>query len=295
MISILIPTYNYNVFPLVEKLYNEISKAVISCDILVCDDASSIPFPENESIGKFENVSYIVSENNLGRTGVRQLLAEKARYDNLLFLDADVMPKSDNFISPYLKEIANDVVFGGITYQEQPPPKDMMLRWKYGRERETVSVAERIKQPYLSINSGCFMIKRKLFLRVSEKLQFKKYGLDNYFKELLRKENATVHHFENPADHLGLESNEKFLQKALEAIDTTVYLEKEIRLADNVRPIQKSYLKLKRLGMTGLFSSFIFVFKKRMERNFVSANPNLYWFDLYRLRYYIQLKNKKNA
>lgn len=295
MISILIPTYNYNVFPLVEKLYNEIFKAVISYEILVCDDASSILFPENESIGKFENVSYIVSENNLGRTGVRQLLAEKARYDNLLFLDADVMPKSDNFISPYLKEIANDVVFGGITYQEQPPSKDMMLRWKYGRERETVSVAERIKQPYLSINSGCFMIKRKLFLRVSEKLQFKKYGLDNYFKELLRKENATVHHIDNPADHLGLESNEKFLQKALEAIDTTVYLEKEIRLADNVRPIQKSYLKLKRLGVTGLFSSFISVFKKRMERNFISANPNLYWFDLYRLRYYIQLKNKKNA
>lgn len=295
MISILIPTYNYNVFPLVEKLYNEISKGDISCEILVCDDASPQPSLENENIGKFLNVSYIVSENNLGRTGVRQLLAEKARYDNLLFLDADVMPKSDNFMSPYLKEIANDVVFGGITYQEQPPSKDMMLRWKYGRERETVSVAERIKQPYLSINSGCFMIKRKLFLRVSEKLQFKKYGLDNYFKELLRKENATVHHIDNPADHLGLESNEKFLQKALEAIDTTVYLEKEIRLADNVRPIQKSYLKLKRLGMTGLFSSFISVFKKRMERNFVSANPNLYWFDLYRLRYYIQLKNKKSA
>jgi len=279
----------------VEKLYNEISKGDISCEILVCDDASPQPSLENENIGKFLNVSYIVSENNLGRTGVRQLLAEKARYDNLLFLDADVMPKSDNFMSPYLKEIANDVVFGGITYQEQPPSKDMMLRWKYGRERETVSVAERIKQPYLSINSGCFMIKRKLFLRVSEKLQFKKYGLDNYFKELLRKENATVHHIDNPADHLGLESNEKFLQKALEAIDTTVYLEKEIRLADNVRPIQKSYLKLKRLGMTGLFSSFISVFKKRMERNFVSANPNLYWFDLYRLRYYIQLKNKKSA
>jgi hypothetical protein len=139
------------------------------------------------------------------------------------------------------------------------------------------------------------MIKRNLFLRVSEKLQLKKYGLDNYFKELLRKENATVHHIENPADHLGLESNEKFLQKALEAIDTTVYLEKENRLGDNVRPIQKNYLRLKRMWLTGLFSSFIYVFKKRMERNFISGNPNLFWFDLYRLRYYIQLKNKKSG
>ena len=117
MISILIPTYNYNVFPLVEKLYNEISQGVISCEILVCDDASQQPSPENENIGKFENVSYIISENNLGRTGVRLWLAKKARYDNLLFLDADVMPKSDTFISSYLNEIANDVVFGGITYK----------------------------------------------------------------------------------------------------------------------------------------------------------------------------------
>jgi len=295
LISILIPTYNYNVFPLVEKLYNEISHGVISYEILVCDDASPRPSPENENIEKFENVNYLISENNLGRTGVRLLLAKKALYDNLLFLDADVMPKNDTFIGSYVKEIKNDVVFGGITYEQQPPSADKMLRWKYGRKRETVSVVERVKQPYLSINSGCFMIKRELFLRVSEKLQLKKYGLDNYFKELLRKENSTVHHIENPAVHLGLESNEKFLQKALEAIDTTVYLEKENRLADDVRPIQKNYLRLKRMWLTGLFSSFISVFKKRMERNFISESPNLFWFDLYRLRYYIQLKNKKSA
>jgi glycosyltransferase involved in cell wall biosynthesis len=295
LISILIPTYNYNIFPLVEKLYNEILKDAISCEILVCDDDSPRPSPENENIEKFENVNYLISENNLGRTSVRLLLAKKALYDNLLFLDADVMPKSNTFIGSYVKEIGNDVVFGGITYEEQPPSADKILRWKYGRERETVSLVERVKQPYLSINSGCFMIKRDLFLRVSEKLQLKKYGLDNYFKELLRKENATIHHIENPAEHLGLESNEKFLQKALEAIDTTVYLEKENKLSDNVRPIQKYYLKLKRIWLTGLFSSFISIFKKRMERNFISANPNLFWFDLYRLQYYIQLKNKKSA
>lgn len=289
------PTYNYNVFPLVEKLHDEISKGVISCEILVCDDASPRPPSENENIRKFENVSYIISENNLGRTGVRQLLAKKARYANLLFLDADVMPKSDTFISSFLKELSNDVVFGGITYEAQPPSKDKMLRWKYGRQRETVAVSERIKQPYLSINSGCFMIKRDLFLGVNEKLQLKKYGLDNYFKELLRNEGAKVRHIENPVDHLGLENNDKFLKKALEAIDTTVYLEKENRLGNNVRPIQKNYLKLKRLWMTGLFSSIISVFKKNMERNFISGNPNLFWFDLYRLRYYIRLKNKKSA
>jgi len=139
------------------------------------------------------------------------------------------------------------------------------------------------------------MIKKELFLHLNKQLQLAMYGLDNYFKELLRNENASVIHIDNPVYHLGLEANSVFLKKSLEAIETTVFLERENKLNDNVRPIQKGYLKLKRWRMTGLFSAFVSLFKKGMERNFDSAHPNLFWFDLYRLHYYIQLKRKNNG
>ena len=295
MISILIPTYNYNVLPLVKALRMELTKKDIVCEVLIGDDASPNPPAEHTSLHSMDGVIFSVSEKNRGRTGMRQWLCEKAKFPHLLFMDADVMPKHKDFIESFLKEIDYDVVSGGIIYTEEAPPKEQMLRWHYGRTRETISVSERKKQPYLAVNSGCFLIRQSLFLELNKKLQLKMYGLDNYFKELLRSRNASVRHIDNPVYHLGLEANDAFLRKALEAIDTTVYLEQKNLLNDSVRPLQKSYQKLKRFGLTHLFSGCILLVKKRMERNFKSEHPNLFWFDLYRLQYYIQLKRKRNA
>lgn len=295
MISILIPTYNYNVLPLVEKLCEELDEMDLACEILIGDDASPQPPEAHKALKTMPKVNFLISEKNRGRTGMRQWLSEKARYEHLLFMDADVLPKNEHFISAFLKETNYDVVFGGIAYIETPPSKGQMLRWKYGRSRETMTAEKREDQPYLAVNSGCFMIDRALFLKTNQLLQMNKYGLDNYFKELLREANARIRHIENPVYHLGLESNDQFLKKSLEAINTTVYLEKEKLLSDGVRPLQKSYLKLSKWGLTGLFYSIISLMKKRMEVNFKSGNPNLFWFDLYRLHYYIQLKRDRDA
>ncbi|MEL6811480.1 MAG: glycosyltransferase family 2 protein [Bacteroidota bacterium] len=295
MISILIPTYNYNVFPLVAQLHSWFYATGSPFEIRVCDDASPERVSENEKISELAHVTFTTSKINLGRTGIRHQLAADATYDYLLFMDADVLPKHEDFAVAFLREIGHDIVFGGICYKTQPPAREMRLRWTYGRSRETVSVAERKKQPYLTVNSGCFMIKRNLFLRLNEKLQLKKYGLDNYFKELLRNEKVSVSHIDNPVYHLGLEENEKFLKKSLEAIETTHYLEKEGLLPANARPLQKSFQKLKRWRLTGLFTGLISLFKKGMERNFLGNRPNLFYFDLYRLHYYIQLKRKSDA
>lgn len=295
LISILIPTYNYNVLPLVERLCEEVNEMSIDCEILVGDDASPAPPKAHTALHSMPKVDFLISEKNRGRTGMRQWLSEKAKYEHLLFMDADVLPKNKNFISAFVKEMDYQVVFGGIEYLDTPPTKDQMLRWKYGRSRETITASKRQSEPYLTVNSGCFMIDRALFLQTNKLLQMNKYGLDNYFKELLREVNASVRHIENPVYHLGLESNDQFLKKSLEAINTTVYLEQQKLLRDGVRPLQKSYLKLSKFRLTGLFSSCISPMKRRMETNFKSGNPNLFWFDLYRLQYYIQLKRKKDA
>ena len=40
MLSILIPTYNYDVFPLVENIHRQCKEATIDFEILINDDAS---------------------------------------------------------------------------------------------------------------------------------------------------------------------------------------------------------------------------------------------------------------
>ncbi len=296
MLSVLIPTYNYKVYDLVKGLQSQIEALSVPVEIIVIDDCSKTYKSDNEHINKLPNSRYIYSEKNAGRTATRSKLAELAKFQWLLFLDADVQPKHENFLSVYLSYIQdtnNDVVFGGISYQDEKPPEDQLLRWIYGRDREAKSVAQREKSPYFIISQN-LLIKKKTFLAANT-IKENFYGLDNFFSNQLKRQNAKVGHIDNPVIHLGLETNSSFVTKALKAIETTVIFEEKGLMDTGERPLQKSYLKLKSLGLAKLFSFTISKFKGEMEHNFLSAKPNLFWFDLYRLAYYINLKNGKDA
>jgi glycosyltransferase involved in cell wall biosynthesis len=294
MLSVLIPTYNYKVYDLVERLHSQIEALSVPVEIIVIDDCSKDFKAENKELDKFSNSRYVYSKKNAGRTATRSKLANLAKFGWLLFLDADVQPKQEDFLKKYLSyihETNNDVVFGGINYQDEKPPKDQLLRWIYGREREAKSVAQREKSPYFIISQN-LLIKKETFLATNT-VQENFYGLDNYFSNQLKRQNAKVGHIDNPVIHLGLESNSAFMTKALKAVETTVIFEARGLMDDAERPIQQSYVRLKKFGLTTLFYFIISKFKPKMERNFASYEPNLFWFDLYRLAYYIELKNGK--
>jgi glycosyltransferase involved in cell wall biosynthesis len=296
MISILIPTYNYSITNLVAKLHQQVKVLAIPFEIIVCEDASTKFTEKNEKIAILSNVTYSKLTQNIGRTGLRATLASNAKYNWLLFLDADVLPKNENFIKTYvnaIKQTNSDVIFGGICYEKNKPEINKILRWKYGNEREAKSVNEREKDPYFIISQN-LLIKKEVFLAANI-LTENYYGLDNFFSNQLKRLKVTVSHIDNPVIHFGLEGNNVFLKKALAAVETTVILEKKGLMDNNLRPLQKSYLRLKKYNVSKSFSFVISKFKTVMERNFNSSNPNLFWFDLYRLHYYIQLKKKYNA
>ena len=99
MLSILIPTYNYNAYPLALELERQALKSGIIFELICIDDGSfSALSIQNQNINTLTSCQFIRAKQNRGRTGLRQYLAELANYDWLLFLDADVMPKSENFI-----------------------------------------------------------------------------------------------------------------------------------------------------------------------------------------------------
>lgn len=289
MLSILIPTYNYSVYDLVERLHGEALSLGVDFEIIVLDDASEIEIERNKHIDELPKCSYVKLTSNLGRTAARSELAKRARFDWLLFLDADTLPKSEAFLDEYLASLEGaDVVFGGVAYSENPPEKDRMLRWTYGHAREAKSVQKRMKSPWFIISQNLCI--RKATFQDANVVNENYYGLDNLFSDQLFRNKATIKHIDNPVYHLGLESNDKFITKALKAVETTVIFEKRGMMHDNLRPLQKAYKKLKRLGMIAAFKFVISRFKKSMERNFHSGKPNLFWFDLYRLNHYIELK-----
>ena len=140
MLSILIPTYNYNVYGLVQQLQGQSLQAEIAFEIIVMDDAS--PKAEfialNDKINTLPHCRYELLTNNIGRSAIRNLLAKNAKYNWLLFLDADTLPVDESLLANYLPFLNDEekVVYGGIRYQPERPPQDMILRWVYGNERE---------------------------------------------------------------------------------------------------------------------------------------------------------------
>ena len=130
MLSILIPTYNYNIYPLVSEIQRQCLDCKIIFEIICFDDASPIFFIENQKINQFSNSHFEVLKENIGRSKIRNLLAKKAQYDWLLFLDADVLPENENFISEYIKYMDDEVkaVNGGLIYQKEKPEKSKLLR-----------------------------------------------------------------------------------------------------------------------------------------------------------------------
>ena len=102
MLSVLIPVYNYHVTKLVSEIHKQLCKEKIAFEIIAFDDGSEIKYmKQNETISQLSNTKLLNSPENIGRIASRATLAEAANFDWLLFLDADVFPKSSKFIASY--------------------------------------------------------------------------------------------------------------------------------------------------------------------------------------------------
>lgn len=289
MLSILIPVYNYNVYPLVSELHKQCLKCGINFEILCQDDASNQIEPDNQKITSLKNCHFSRNNSNLGRGKNINFLAEKAQFGWLLIMDCDTFPTKNNFIQDYISQInkAEKVVFGGIEYQKEKPANDQLLRWIYGNSRESLSVEKRNTNPNGNALTSNILIQKKVFISNPFKESITKYGYEDLvFLSDLKKKGILVKHIENPTYHLGLETSQQFLEKTKIALENL----KSITENTSLDPLESKILRvsflLKKWHLTPIIS---FAFKKteqNIERNLLSVKPSLLLFDLYKLGYY---------
>lgn len=295
MLSILIPTYNYNVVPLVLELQKQCLECKIAFEIIVIDDDSKLFTTENQEINSLKNCRFEKLEKNIGRSAIRNLLSKKAAFDHLLFLDADTIPIHNNFISNYISQINEDekVVYGGIEYQKNKPQKAQILRWIYGNAREALSVEKRKENPYLSLLSLNFLIHKNIFKKVvfNENIPNLRHE-DTLFSYNLMQKNVPIIHIDNPVCHLGLDDFEVAIRKENESLVALKHLiDTELLAVDYVR-ISKLIRKIKKVKLIPIFAVFHKIMRLVFLKNLASSNPSLFIFDLYRLSYLCQLENK---
>ena len=94
MISILIPTYNFDCSAFVHELATQADALGVAYEIIVCDDGSPDEKSKvgNRVINNWPHCRFVELARNGGLARNRNHLGTLARYDYLLFLDSDLMP-----------------------------------------------------------------------------------------------------------------------------------------------------------------------------------------------------------
>lgn len=292
MLSICIPVYNYDVRPLVGSLHSQALALGAPAEILILDDASDPEFQIlNLELSVLSLVRYEVLPQNAGRSRIRNLLAKKARFPWIIFMDCDSETPDHQYLRRYLDETEEiRVVCGGRTYRPEPPADDTYLHWLYGTHREVRSVAQRSLNPHLSFMTNNFLIPKSILLRIPFNENIKGYGHeDTLLGYELMKNHVPVKHIENPLLHIGLQDNRDFLDKSREGVKNLAfinnYLDDGAELARMVR-LLRGYRTLRRLGLCAVFAFFFRTFQKPVEANLMGRKPRLKYFDLYKLGFF---------
>ena len=298
MLSILIPIYNYDAFPLVKELQKQCLESKIDFEILCQDDFSNDYLDENQKINHLERCCFSRNETNLGRGQNINTIARQATKDYLLLVDCDTFPKDNKYIINYVEYIRKGkatVLYGGIIYKSQRPNKENLLRWVYGTKREALSLELRNKNQNSNALTSNLLIKKEIFSKQPFDRTITKYGYEDLcFLVELKSNEFVVDHIENSTYHLNLETSELFLKKTKTALENLAFIFESKKHISTESKIITAFTLLKKIGIIGLTA---LTFKKTetlLIKNLVSDKPSLLLFDLYKLGYFCQLQNKKS-
>lgn len=302
MISILIPVYNFSIVSLVTALHKQATRAGIPFEIIVLDDCSSALLrDQNKEVGSMSGVRLLELDKNIGRSRIRNRLADMAQYENLLFMDCDSEIPASSYIENYLHFCNKEmVVCGGRIYRSEPPEEpEYLLRWVYGISKEQIADSVRNVTPYRSFMTNNFLIAKTILRQIQFDESIIQYGHeDTLFGLELKKKGIIVKHINNPLIHNGLEISSEFLRKTAEGVDNLLTLLQDGKIDRNdIQDIKllKAYDWISKLRLIGGYLLFYSLISNAVMRNLLGSNPSIFAFDLYKLSLVSQLIRKRKS
>lgn len=298
MLSILIPVYNYNITRLVYDLHQQAEDAYVDFEILVMEDGSTQFLEKNSVVADLPFCHYTVLTENIGRSAIRNRLADEAKYGHLLFLDCDGDVISPHFVEKYLSFCReNSVVIGGTAYDPENNNPDFSLRLKYGRIREAAPAIKREKKDSeLHFSAFNFLIPKKIFNQVRFEEEIKGYGHeDTLFGHKIAQLGSTVHHIDNPLLHKGLDNNLTFIRKTEESVKNLYLLHQtgKYPFLENHSKLLRIFNQVQKLKLTHLLAVVFSAIKPTLNSNLTSSIPSLRLFDIYKLLYLCHIATQK--
>lgn len=296
MLSVLIPTYNYDVTKLVNSLHQQLISHKFFFEIIIYDDGSKgETILINDTLNTLENVTFKSLVTNVGLSNNRNLLAEAAQYEYLLFIDGDSLIISDQYIVNFYKSISDnsDIIYGGRIHPEQVQNK-RKLRWKYGKQREDLTAKQRSQNQYKCMFCNNTLMTKTIFKAIGFEKTLSQYGHEDtlfaYKASLIK---ANIKHIDNPILHGDVDISNVFIDKTKKGLENLNYIYKTDLIKVEFIPFLNYYTTLNRLKVNYLLAYSFPLIKTITKRNLTSKHPSLFLFDLFRISYFCYINRKK--
>lgn len=290
MLSVLIPTYNYDITTLVQEVHAQLLVAKIPFEIICLDDCSTDvdSIEKNNVINSLSNASYVVLEKNIGRSNIRNLLSDKAQYKFILFIDGDSLIVDNLYIQRYLDAITENsaIIYGGRVHPKKVS-SERLLRWKYGVYREDTTAKNRKKNPYKSILCNNTLMTKTTFEAVGFDKNITQYGHeDTIFAFKISKLKSNIQHIENPVLHGDVDLNEVFFHKTHQSLKNLNYIYKQQLIDVSFITFLNTYTILKKYKLNYILSVIHKIGYRFFKWQLTSKKPSLHIFNLFRLSYF---------
>ncbi|MDR1719330.1 MAG: glycosyltransferase [Dysgonamonadaceae bacterium] len=293
MLSICIPVFNHDVRPLTRELKAQADALGVAYEILLIDDRSTDGYRiHNEELAKLKGIRYIELSENIGRSAIRNLLAQKAIHPYLVFMDCDAQIISADYLRNYLTHCAPGVVCcGGRKDVPACPDPHSALRWRYGVEREDLPALRRQMHPNRSFIAFNFLIDKAIFQKVRFDETLDKYGHeDTLFGLMLEDNDIPVSHIDNQLQYSVYDHADVFIRKTEEGLKNLAALQQNYgdRLTASVRLLRAAQ-RLRLWHLAGAFTLVFRLSRKALLANLKSPHPSLFVFDMYKLGIFLRL------
>lgn len=290
-LSILIPTYNNVCFELVKTL--QAQAALLSdfeYEILVADDGSTdlSTITANRKINEIENCRYIEREKNVGRSAIRNFLAKEAKYEWLLFIDSNMNVINKQYLANYQYSQECDVIYGG--YQVKRNQENLRYNLRYIFEckgTQNGDYRQRQENPYGDFHTSNFIVKRSIMLRYPLDERFHQYGYEDVlWGKTLKENNITILHIDNALGYQNFIGNWAFIRKTEESLHTLYQFRKELEGYSKIITYAK---KIEQFHLKTLCQKLFPLLSLPIKAKLTGNKPSIFWFNIYKLMYYIHL------
>jgi len=219
-LSVLTPFYRYDPSAMLARF----GKAPTGVEFVLLDDGSASAHLVANVITAAEATGaparIIISGVNLGRAAARNRLIAEARGEHVLFLDADMLPDTPDFLAIWLGIIATQlprVAFGGLSLASSQHTSETALHHALFGRSDCHPARSRARRPAQATASANLLVERAFLIAHPFDNGFKGWGFEDVDWALNASRFTEILHVDNPATHMGLDDVDTLMRKSAEA------------------------------------------------------------------------------